>query len=78
MDWILTEGRQFPKAKNKFWKREKLQVIYIAGKKLVPMNMGWKGQRMRVLHKISGGSMDRGHNVIILNRRDTEPKYIKL
>ena len=53
-------------------------MIYIAGKKLVTVPMGQKGQIMRVLHKIYVGSTDKGHNVILLMRRDTDPKYIEL
>ena len=33
---------------------------------------------MQLLHKISVGSTDRVHNMILLTRKDIEPKYIEL
>ena len=52
--------------------------LYIAGKKLLPVTILWKGQRMRVLYKRYGVSTDRGNNVILLMIRETEPKIYRV
>ena len=38
-DWILMEESQVPKAENEFFKMDKGQVIYIAGKKSLPVTV---------------------------------------
>ena len=53
-------------------------MIYVAGMKLLPVTIVWKVQSMQLLHKISVGSTDRVHNMILLTRKDIEPKYIEL
>ena len=45
---------------------------------MTPLRKVWKGQMVRVLNKISVGSMDRGHNEILSKRREIEQKHIKL
>ena len=67
-------GSQVPKSENEFWKRDKIQVIYIEGKKSLPVKVGWKGKRMRVLHKMYVGSTYMGHTVISVTKRVTEEK----
>ena len=52
-------------------------MIYVAGKKLVPVMMVPKDQRMIVLHKRSRGSPDKGHTTIMLNIREAESEYIE-
>ena len=78
VDWILTEGRQVLNSEDEFWKSTKEQMIYIEGKKMSPAHKVWTGQRMWVLHKISGGLADKGHTIILLTRMEMEPKYTEL
>ena len=40
----IDEKSKYQKPNNEFKKREKGQVIYVVGKKLVPVSMVWKGQ----------------------------------
>ena len=53
-------------------------MIYVPEKKLITVPIGWKDQIMQFLHKKYMGSMYRGHNIIMLNRRESEPKYTEL
>ena len=53
MNVIMAEGIQVPKFENGFWKREKIQVVYVA-KKLAPVPIYCKCQMMQVVHNISG------------------------
>ena len=53
---------------NRFWKRAKGKVMFVAGKKSLPVPVGWVYPRMWVLHRRSGGSTDRTHNVVLLKK----------
>ena len=60
------------KVKREFWKRAKVQVMFISGKKSLPVTVGWRYQRMWILYRRSGGSTDRFHNVVLITRRETD------
>ena len=52
------------------------QVVYVGGMKLIPEPKACRRKNIRVLHKRYGESTDRGHNVILLTRRDVNQKHI--
>ena len=72
------EESQVPKLENYFCKRAKWKVIFIAGKKLLPVTLGWRDQRMRVIHSRSVGSTDRAHTMVFLTKKDTDVQWIEL
>ena len=43
--------------------------MFITGKRLLPVLVGWRDQRMRVLYRTSGGSTDRAHNVVVVTKK---------
>ena len=65
---------------NKFWKRDKGKVMFISGKKSLPLplSVGWRDQRMWVLHRRSGGSIDRDHNMVLLTKKETDIQGMEL
>ena len=44
--------------------------MFISGKKLIPVPLGWIYQRIRVLHRSFRGSKDRVHNVVLLTKKE--------
>ena len=46
--------------------------MFITGKRLLPVLVGWRDQRMRVLYRTSGGSTDRAHNVVVLKKKNID------
>ena len=60
----MSEGSQVPKFQSEFRKRARKKVIYVAGKKLIPVTKGWKIQMTQFLHKRSRGSTKSRQNVI--------------
>ena len=45
-----------PKIDNDFWKRSRGEMIFIAGKKLIPVPVEWRYQIIWVLSRILVGS----------------------
>ena len=52
--------------------------MFIAGKRLLPVLVGWRYQRMRVLHRRSGGSTDRAHNIVLLTNKEIDIMRLEL
>ena len=52
--------------------------MLIAGKRLLPVLVGWRYQRMRVLHRRSGGSTDRAHNIVLLTNKEIDIMRLEL
>ena len=52
--------------------------MFISGKKLLPVPVGWRDNITLVLHSSEGGSIDRAHNVVLLMRRDTDIQEMEL
>ena len=63
---------------NEFWKRAEGKVMFILGKKSLPVPVGSRDQRMRVLHMRSGVSTDRDHNVVLLTKKEIKIRGIEL
>ena len=70
VEWILTKEGKLPKIENEFWKRAEGKMVFIAGKISMLVPVGWRYQRMWVLHRRSGGSTNRAHNVMLLTKKE--------
>ena len=46
--------------------------MFISGNRLLYVTVGWRYQRMRVLHRSSGFSTDRAHNVVLLKKNEVD------
>ena len=53
------------------FERDRGKVMFIAGKKLLPVPEGQRYNIIQVLHRRSGGSIDRAHNVVFLTKKET-------
>ena len=52
--------------------------MFIAGKRLLPVPLGWMNKRIQVLHRRSGGSIDREHNIVFLTKKETYIRRLEL
>ena len=52
--------------------------MFISGKRSIPVPLVWMYQRMRVLHRRSGGSTDRAHNVVLLTKNEIDIRRMEL
>ena len=78
VDWILTEEGQLHKMESEFLKISKGKVMFISGKRSLPVPLVRMYQRMRVLHRRSGGSTDRAHNVVLLTKNEIDIRRMEL
>ena len=64
------------RAKCLIWKmsfeRDRGKVMFIAGKKFLPVPEGRRYNIIQVLNRRSGGSIYRAHNVVFLTKKETD------
>ena len=67
-----------PKIENDCWKWSKGKVMFITRKKLLPISVGCRYHRMRVLQRRLGGSKKRSHNMIFLTNKEKDIQGMEL
>ena len=53
-------------------------VVFIAGKIKLPLTVQWRNHIMPILHRRSGGFIDRGHTMVLITRKDTDIQGMEL
>ena len=52
--------------------------MFIAGKRLMTVPVGWRYQRIWVLHRRLEGYTNRAHNVVLLTKKEIDIRSLKL
>ena len=52
--------------------------MFIEWEKSLTVPVGWRDHRMWVLHKRSGGSIDRAHNIVLIQKKNTDIQGVEL
>ena len=52
--------------------------MLIAGKKSPSVTVGWRDQRMWVIHRRSGVSIDRVHTMVFIMKKETDVQWMEL
>ena len=63
---------------NEFCKISEGKVVFIGGKNLLPVPVGWRDQIMRVLHRRLIGSTDRANSVVFLTKKEIDIRVMGL